>query len=108
MTSAYTLDDLQARVIQLNQQIGGNWAAEWQLLWIVEEIGEVSRALQKLENLPAKLFDEDQRALQDNLKEEVGDVLYGLISFCNTVNLDIKESLLYSIEKFEERHSVNP
>ena len=97
--------ELQARVHRLNQRIGGEWQPQWQLLWLFEELGELSREMQKKEKLPAKLHTDNIETIHENIKEEFGDVIYGIISLSKSLGLDILDCLEYSIEKFEERHN---
>ncbi|MHA2503432.1 MAG: MazG-like family protein, partial [Candidatus Kariarchaeaceae archaeon] len=67
--------DLNTRVQQLNQKIGGNWDPQYQLLWVMEELGEVSREFLKTATLPAKGVDKiDSEPDTEKLQEEIGDV----------------------------------
>jgi len=98
---------LSKQVHQLNSQIGGQWESQWQLLWIVEEVGELSRELQKLQNLPAKLHADSPSDIQNKLTEELGDVLYGLVSLAKSLDIEPEDALAFSLRKFQKRHGMN-
>lgn len=87
-------------VNKLNQDNGGNWEPVWQLAWIYEELGEVSKELIKLKSLPGRFNPEKGTS---TLALELGDVLYGLISLANSYNIDLQDSLENTIKKFRSR-----
>ena len=95
--------DLKHRIVSLNQSNSKPWPIEWQLAWIMEEIGEVSGELLKLSHLGGRFNPEKDIFNKDALTEEIGDVLYGLASLAHNLNIDLLEALDHSISKFEGR-----
>lgn len=95
--------DLKQRIDSLNRLNSDPWPIEWQLAWIMEEFGEVSGELLKLSNLGGRFNPEKDVFNRNALAEEIGDVLYGLASLADNLNIDLLEALDFSISKFELR-----
>ncbi|MCY3410117.1 MAG: hypothetical protein INQ03_00640 [Candidatus Heimdallarchaeota archaeon] len=91
---------LVEEVKSLNQDNGGDWDPVWQLAWILEELGEVSKELIKLQKLSGR-FNPNKNT--SALSIELGDVLYGLISLANSYEIDLQTSLENTITKFRNR-----
>lgn len=94
---------LKARVTKLNASNSDPWPIPWQLAWIMEEFGEVSGELLKLSKLGGRFNPKKDIFDKKALIEEIGDVVYGLISLANNLDIDLLDALNYSVTKFESR-----
>jgi len=85
------LSELQKVVDSWIRRSGGYWSELEILGRLIEELGELSNALRKRDI--------------NGVKEEVGDLLFTLIAFSNKFNIDLEESLLDVIKKYDKRKS---
>ena len=71
---------------------------EHRVLDTVSELGEVAKEILKMSNYGRKPI--EYRA---ELKSELGDVLYSLITIANTFNIDLEDALKQVLEKYKKR-----
>ncbi|MHA2099815.1 MAG: MazG nucleotide pyrophosphohydrolase domain-containing protein [Candidatus Kariarchaeaceae archaeon] len=98
-----TFADLRERVFNLNKSNSSQWPVEWQLIWIFEELGEVAGEIIKLSKLGGRWNPEKDDYDVSALKEELGDLMYGIISLAENVEIDLLQALKATISKFENR-----
>ena len=71
------------------------------LSWYIDfinEYGELGRSLLKGNGY----FNKDIE-VTDNIKEQLGDVMFNLLAFTNELDLDIEECLALALSKYEEK-----
>ena len=88
--------EAQSLVDQWIEQIGGYWDKFQILAQLMEELGEVSAALQRQEGLRP-------RTTPSDVEGEVGDLLFTLIAFSNVMNLDLEQCLNRTMQKYQTR-----
>ena len=71
---------------------------EHQALDVMSELGEVSKEILKMSNYGRKKV-----KLNDNIKDELGDVFYSLITLANSFDINLKDALNQSLKKYEKR-----
>ena len=99
----FTFEELLNRVAKINASNSDPWPPEMQMLWIMEELGELSAEIMKMKRLQGRFSDRKTPFQTEHLQEELGDVLYGIVSIAQNLDLDIVNCLRFSIEKFESR-----
>ncbi|ANF23235.1 MazG nucleotide pyrophosphohydrolase domain-containing protein [Thermococcus piezophilus] len=90
------MNEYQQRVDKLVREFGGYWKPFEMLAALVEEIGELSDELLKLEGVKGA-------GSQKKLREELGDVMFALSCIANYYQVDLLEALDESIRKYGER-----
>ncbi len=71
---------------------------EHALLDTMSELGEVAKEILKMTN-----YGRDPYKYREEVKSELGDVLYSLITVANTFDIDLEEALLEVVGKYEKR-----
>ena len=71
---------------------------EHRVLDTVSEIGEVAKEILKMTNYGGKPLE-----YRDNIKSELGDVLYSLITVANGLDIDLEDALEEVLEKYKTR-----
>lgn len=96
------LEDLQKKVDEFINEIGGYWDDSIILARLIEELGEVARVLQRLKGF-RPIPKDSNIDLEAELELEMGDLLFVLISLANKRNISLEEALLKVIEKYRRR-----
>lgn len=96
------LKELQKIVDEFINEIGGYWEDSIILARMIEELGEIAHVLQRLKGFRPPLKDATID-LEAELKLEMGDLLFVLISLANKRNISLEEALLKVIEKYKRR-----
>ncbi len=78
---------------------GGYWSPLAMLASITEELGEIAREINHLENIKIKKENEKK----NTLKEELGDILFSIICIANHYNIDLEDSFNQTIKKYTKR-----
>ena len=68
------------------------------VLDLVSEVGEVSKEVLKMTD-----YGRQPAQPRQEIKSELGDVLYSLIIVANTVDVDLEEALTEVLEKYKNR-----
>lgn len=71
---------------------------EHRMLDLVSEVGEVSKEVLKMSN-----YGREEIQYNDAFAEELGDVLYSLITVANHFEVDLEEAVHQALEKYERR-----
>lgn len=71
---------------------------EFRLLDMASELGEVAKEL-----LIASKYGKSECLYTENIKRELGDLLFSLICLANTCNVDLDEALDMVLKGYEER-----
>ena len=72
--------------------------AEHRVLDTMSELGEVAKEILKMSNYGRKPIE-----YREELKSELGDVLYSLITIANTFDIDLEDALHQVLEKYKKR-----
>ncbi|MFA6492259.1 MAG: MazG nucleotide pyrophosphohydrolase domain-containing protein [Candidatus Babeliales bacterium] len=101
LSPSISLDELQAYIHAVIKQRGfGNESAQDLMLLMVEEVGELAKALRKLVGLK---IDQQKAASYTSVEEEVADVFIYLLDLCNVLNIDLFTALKNKELKNEQR-----
>ncbi len=71
---------------------------EFRVLDLVSETGEVAKEILKMTN-----YGNTDLKINDEVKLELGDVLYSLIVVANKLNVNLDEALQFVLQKYEKR-----
>ena len=95
-----TIQEMQAEVdVWINQFQEGYFAPEVMVMRLAEELGELAREVNHLYGPKKKKASEPS----GSLALELGDLLFVLISFANSLNFDLETVFTRVMQKFEER-----
>ncbi len=71
---------------------------EHRVLDTMSELGEVAKEILKMSDYGRKPVE-----YREELKSELGDVLYSLITIANTFDIDLEDALRQVLEKYKKR-----
>ena len=103
MRADVSLKEIADRAREIWEEIGLNF--DDVLNKFTQEVGELNDAVQKRRGR----FCKTKALNDDNLKDELGDVMFNLISICNGMNINPDELPLFAkntLAKFEERKEL--
>lgn len=89
---------LQSKIQQFTKDHGLESPVEHRLLDTMSELGEVAKEILKMTDYGRKPLEKNE-----DLKSELGDVLYSLITVANSVEVDLEEALEEVLAKYEKR-----
>jgi len=73
-------------------------SVEHRTLDLMSELGEVAKEILKMSNYGKKPIE-----YREELKSEIGDVFYSLITLANILNIDLEDSLNQVLKKYQKR-----
>lgn len=86
-----SLDQIQDYIKKvINIRGFGNQSVEDELLLLVEEVGELAKAIRK--NATSMKIDQNKIQNYDTIENEVADVFIVLNTICNTLNINLFDS----------------
>ncbi|MBB6449058.1 NTP pyrophosphatase (non-canonical NTP hydrolase) [Geomicrobium halophilum] len=95
-----SMKDMQKEVDQyISQFKEGYFSPLSMLARMSEEVGELAREVNHTYGEKPKKKDEEEKKLE----EELGDLLFVLICFANSLDIDLTESFGHVMDKFETR-----
>jgi len=95
-----TVRDLQGAVDDwISQWEEGYWPPLSNLARLTEEVGELARALNHRHGAKAAKADE----AAGDVAEELGDVLFVVITMANSLDIDLGDVLAETLEKYDVR-----
>jgi NTP pyrophosphatase (non-canonical NTP hydrolase) len=95
------LDALQAYICAVTKQRGfSDESAQDLMLLMVEEVGELAKALRKFVGLK---IDQQKITSYTSVEEEVADVFFYILDLCNVLNIDLFTALKNKELKNEQR-----
>ena len=98
--SAPTVRDLQQAVDDwISQWEEGYWPPLSNLARLTEEVGELARVLNHHHGAKAAKADE----AEGDIAEELGDILFVVITIANSLDIDLDEVLAETLEKYDVR-----
>jgi NTP pyrophosphatase (non-canonical NTP hydrolase) len=89
---------IQERIKKFCEENDMESPAEHRVLDTMSELGEVAKEILKMSNYGRKPIE-----YREEIKSELGDVLYSLITIANTFDIDLEEALLQVLGKYEKR-----
>src|SRR5690625_4157428 len=96
----YTTKDIQVRVDRYISQFKEGYFSPLSLLArLSEEVGELAREVNHTYGEKPK----KQSEQESNMIEELGDIIFVLTCFANSLDIDLSDAFLASIEKIETR-----
>ena len=100
MIPKFNLGDFQSEVNEWINSHGGYWPPLSMLGAIIEELGEIARAVNIIEGYKPPKENEVPR-----LGEEVADAIFAIICIANYYKIDLSKELTKSLIKYSERDS---
>lgn len=97
------LQKLINQVDRFIQGHGGYWSIPWLLAAIIEELGELSRALQIFSGIRENKISNQGERMKEKIEEETGDLFFSLICLTNSIGIDLEVALLKSLNKYSSR-----
>lgn len=92
------MKEIQHNVKTFCQEYDIEIPLEYSVLDLMSELGEIAKEILKSSNYGKKPVKH-----KEELKGELGDVFYSLITIANTVNVDLEDALQQSLEKYKRR-----
>jgi NTP pyrophosphatase (non-canonical NTP hydrolase) len=100
---APTLSALQTTVdAWITQWDEGYWPPLANLARLTEEVGELARLLNRAYG-PKVAKDEPARDTREAIRDEIGDILFVVITLANDLDIDLEATLTETLEKYEVR-----
>ena len=100
MAAAKTMKDLQKEVdTYISQFKEGYFSPLAMLARLTEELGELAREVNHYYGEKPKKSSETEKAME----EELGDLLFVLICFANSLHIDLETAHDYVMNKFNKR-----
>lgn len=97
--------ELQKRVKQFVEENKLEAKAEFRLLDIVSELGEVAKGL--LEATEYGKLEKNMKLNKRGIEEELGDLMFSVMCLANTYNIDLEQALNKVLEKYKRRIAKN-
>ena len=92
------MKDIQKKVKLFCEKNELNSPIEHRVLDTMSELGEVAKEILKMSN-----YGKHPVKYNNNLKMELGDVLFSIITIANVFEIDLDEALNKVLEKYEKR-----
>ena len=100
MNITYTTKEIQERVdAYISQFKEGYFSPLSMLARMTEEVGELAREVNHTYGEKPKKASEDANTIED----ELGDIIFVMTCFANSLNIDLSEAFEKSMTKFETR-----
>jgi len=77
----------------------GYWKPSNMMLRLMEEVGELARAINHRFGEKRK----KQKEADKEISSELADVFYDIICIANSLNIDLEDAFKHTIEKYEKR-----
>jgi NTP pyrophosphatase (non-canonical NTP hydrolase) len=100
MSGPQSLSTYQSEVDQTIRAAGGYWPPLANLARLLEECGELARAINQYHGPKRR----KSREAHVTVEEELGDALYVLLVLANSLDVDAQAALGASIEKVKHRN----
>ena len=91
-------NEFQDKVKKFMDENNMNNPVENRMLDLVDEIGEISKEINKMTAYGTKKYE-----FREEIIMELGDVFYSLIAVANFYDVDLLKSLNMAVEKYEKR-----
>src|SRR3989338_7055346 len=92
------MKEMQEKVRKFCKKHNLDSSAEHRVLDTMSELGEVAKEILKASNYGKKPL-----KYREELKSELGDLIYSIITIANSFDIDLDEALDLALEKYEKR-----
>ncbi|MBL7156453.1 MAG: MazG-like family protein [Candidatus Pacebacteria bacterium] len=92
------MKNIQKRVREFCEKNNLESPPEYRLLDTFSELGEVAKEILKMTDYGRKPME-----FREEMKSELGDALYSLITVANSFDIDLEQALEMVLEKYEKR-----
>ncbi len=92
------MKNLQTKVAEFITANGLDTGAEFRALDLVSEVGEVAKEILKMTD-----YGKAEARPREELKGELGDVLFALVALANQLDVDLEEALEIVLDKYALR-----
>lgn len=92
------MKEIQQKIKEFCKENNLESPPEYQLLDTMAELGEVAKEILKMSDYGRKPVE-----FREEIKSELGDVLYSLVTIANTFDVDLEEALEIVLEKYKKR-----
>lgn len=92
------MKEIQAKIKKFCRENNLESPAEHRILDTMSELGEVAKEILKMSDYGRKPF-----KYRGELKSELGDLLYSVITIANSFDVDLEEALNIVLEKYKKR-----
>lgn len=93
-----TIQELQKRIREFSKNNNLDSAPEYKILDTISELGEVAKEMLKMTN-----YGKEKMKFRDEMKSELGDLLYSVTTIANSLNVDLEEAIESVLIKYEKR-----
>ncbi|KKT80855.1 MAG: hypothetical protein A2925_03040 [Candidatus Yanofskybacteria bacterium RIFCSPLOWO2_01_FULL_44_22] len=93
-----TIQELQKRIKEFSKEHNLDSAPEYKILDAISELGEVAKEMLKMTDYGKK-----RAEFKDEMKSELGDLLYSVVTIANSLNVDLEEVIDKVLAKYEKR-----
>ncbi len=93
-----TIQKLQNKIREFSKEHSLDSAPEYKILDTVSELGEVAKEMLKMTN-----YGKGKAEFREEMKSEVGDLLYSVITIANSLGVDLEKAVDEVIAKYERR-----
>lgn len=98
-------DHISTHVDKFIQTQGGYWNPPWLLAALIEELGELSKVMQRKEGIRLGDNSAEKNSLKELIEEESGDILFALICLTNYYGIDLEIAIKKTLNKYESREN---
>ncbi len=92
------MKDIQEKIKKFCEKHNLESPPEYRVLDTMSELGEVAKEFLKMSDYGRKSI-----VYRDELKAELGDLLYSVITIANSFNIDLEEAVEMVLKKYEKR-----
>ena len=92
------MEKIQKKVKEFCKENKLDSSVEYRVLDTLSELGEVAKEVLKMSSYGRKPM-----KYRTELKNELGDVLFSLVTVANTFEIDLEDALNQSLEKYQTR-----
>lgn len=92
------MKQIQQHITSFCKEHGLESPVEHRVLDTMSELGEVAKEVLKMSH-----YGRQPVEYREELKSELGDVLFSLITIANTFDVDLEDALQHVLEKYEKR-----
>ncbi|MBA3064528.1 nucleotide pyrophosphohydrolase [Candidatus Woesearchaeota archaeon] len=92
------MKEIQEKIKKFCKEYNLESPPEYRVLDTMSELGEVAKEILKMSDYGRKPIE-----YNEELKSELGDLLYSLITIANSFGIDLEEALNMILEKYEKR-----
>ena len=93
-----TIKELQNKIAAFSKEHHLDSAPEYKILDAVSELGEVAKEMLKMTD-----YGKSGVKFREEIKSELGDLLYSVTTIANSLDIDLEEAVNSVLVKYEKR-----